>query len=213
MKKTLPVLLFVFGCFVARAQTIRFGIEAGLNLSNQSRTNFPANIDSKYLTGFNMGGIVDIGYQDFSIQPGLFFSTRGEKFTIQLDNQNQQNAGTGNSKTTLHYLQIPVTFLYKISFNKESNFHFGGGPYLGYGISASNSFNGKSYPAAFNRSSAYVFNYKNPDYGVNFAAGVTLQNKFIIDAGYSLGLANLYYAGPVTLHNRAISLSIGYIFK
>ena len=213
MKKTLLIFLFVSATFLTKAQTTHFGIEAGLNLSNQSRTNFPVNLDSKYLTGFNLGGIVDISYQNFSIQPGLFFSTRGEKITIQLVNQDQQNVGASNSKITLNYIQVPIIFLYKIAFNKEANFHFGGGPYVGYGISASDNTDGKSYPAAFNKSSANVLNYKNPDYGVSFVAGTTLQNKFIVDAGYSLGLANLYYVGPASLHNRAITLSIGYLFK
>jgi hypothetical protein len=213
MKKTLLIFLFVSASFLTKAQTTRFGVEAGLNLANQSRTNFPVNLDSKYLTGFNLGGIVDINYQNFSIQPGLFFSTRGEKITMQFVNQDQQGTRTSTSKITLNYVQMPVIFLYKIAFNKEANFHFGGGPYLGYGISASDNTDGKSYPAAFNRSSANVLNYKNPDYGVNIVAGITLESKFIVDAGYSLGLANLYYASPATLHNRAITLSIGYMFK
>ncbi|MEP6614835.1 MAG: porin family protein [Mucilaginibacter sp.] len=213
MKKTSLILLLVFTYFVTDAQTINYGIKAGLNLSNQSRTNFQVDLKSDYVTGIHVGGIVDISYQNFSIQPGLLFSTLGEKITIQTVNQNGEGLSNIDSKTVLNYIQVPVNFLYKIKLSADANVHFGGGPYFGYGISAGNRTDGKSYPAAFNRNSANVLNYKNPDYGVSFVAGTTLQNKFIVDAGYSLGLANLYYVGPATLHNRAITLSIGYLFK
>src|SRR5258708_1163042 len=80
MKKPLLTLCFLVINKVSFGQTINFGIKAGLNLSEETQS--APFLTSSLLPGFNAGGIVDIGFQHFSIQPGLFFSSKGENVRV-----------------------------------------------------------------------------------------------------------------------------------
>jgi hypothetical protein len=211
MKKLLFTLFLMTATAIAFAQTINLGIKAGLNLSGLSNSNI-AGPDNSLLPGFNAGVIADIGFQNFSIQPGVFYSTKGEKIILQLVYANQQNAGTSNSNFELNYVEVPVNFFYKIPLAHQLMMHLGGGPYFGYGVSESMTANitpnNGSLPSSDNNSK---FTNKNPDYGLNFIAGLEIKSKFIIDAGYGLGLANIGYYGEIK--NRVLSISIGYLFR
>jgi hypothetical protein len=214
MKKTLLLLLILSVNISAFAQNIRIGIKGGLNLSKMSL--YSPNIpypNTEILPGYQVGGIVNFGFKNFDIQPGILFSTKGYKIISQLVDANQKAAGTSTATTTFNYIEVPVNALYHITIANSISLHGGGGPYFGYGVSASGAFGGKSYDVQFtNNPSLTTASYNNPDYGINFVAGATLKNSIIIDAGYGLGLANLGY-GTSTLHNRVINFSVGYLFK
>ncbi|MGZ3753025.1 MAG: hypothetical protein ACXVAU_17205, partial [Mucilaginibacter sp.] len=64
------------------AQTVKFGLKAGLNLSNQSLSEPNVSLDGKNLAGFHAGAILDIGFRDLSIQPGIIFSTKGYRQSV-----------------------------------------------------------------------------------------------------------------------------------
>jgi len=207
MKRLFLTLLFTAGISAGFSQTINFGIKAGLNLSELTHIN-QADYGSKMLPGFNAGGIVDIGFTNFSIQPGIFYSTKGEKDTKQFTDLNQHYYP---STFELDYVEIPVNILYKAKLSPAITLDLGGGPYIAYGVSETLKV---SYPASIitnDYSSYHHYGYRNPDFGINLIAGFTIKNKWLIDAGYSIGLQNLQT--PDTMHNRAISLSLGYLFK
>jgi hypothetical protein len=164
------------------------------------------------LTAYNLGGIIEVGYTNLSIQSGLFLTTKGERFTANLVDANQNAAGTTTSKYILTYVELPVNILYKINLVPGADLRLGGGPYLAYGVAAKLSKDGVDYHGSFgNNPTDYVY-YKNPDYGINFIAGAVLQGKYLVDLQYGLGLANLAY-GNGHLQNRVMSLSVGYLFK
>jgi len=207
MKKLLLSFLFAASVSAAFSQTVSFGIKVGLNLSELTHAN-QADYGSALLTGFNAGGIVDIGFANFSIQPGIFYSTKGEKDTKEFTDLNQHYYP---SKFELDYVEIPVNFLYKAKFSPAITLDFGGGPYIGYGVSETLKV---SYPPSIitnDYSNYHHYGYPNPDYGINFLAGFTLKGNWLIDAGYSIGLRNL--PSPEAAHNRVLSLSVGYLLK
>jgi Outer membrane protein beta-barrel domain len=189
MKKTLLTFILLSSVGVSFSQTINYGLKAGVNLSEQNRSS-AYNYQSNFRVGMNAGGMIDISFQQLSIQPGVFFTMKGD---------------SGPAETTLDYIEVPVNFLYKFKIATASNIHLGGGPYIAYGISESIMINGKNFPTTPS------FTFKNPDYGVNFVAGLTLK-KILIDASYGLGVANIDSNGLNT-HNSIISLSIGYLFR
>ena len=209
MKKLLFIFLLAGTITASFAQTINYGIKAGLNLSQLSRSN-ASSYGSSLLTGFNAGVIVDIGFQNFSIQPGIFYSTKGEKDATEFAGAGSTNGNIQYlpSKTVLGYIEVPVNFLYKTKVAPGLILNLGGGPYIAYGVSQSLSI---QYTAAGqNLGGSGSFEYKNPDWGINFVAGVQVK-KFIVDAGYGLGINNLLDQFP--MHNRVISLSVGYMFR
>lgn len=198
------VLASIITCF---AQSFNFGVKAGLNLSNQSMN--PSNASStKNLTGFHAGVIADIGVKDISIQPGLFFTTKGEVTPENLKQLTGQG-GTYNAKEVLNYIEVPVNLLYKIRTAPAVKIYFGGGPYLAYGISGHGTEAGAfpTYTVHFDSNG-----YKNPDYGVNLVVGGELFKKLLIDVNYDLGLDNLSRVDGQTIRNRVIGVSVGYLF-
>ena len=83
MKKLILTLLLVATAAFAFSQDVNFGIKAGLNLSTQTGDPYS---DNKIFPGFNAGVVADIGLHDFSIQPGIIFTTKGEKISVDLVN-------------------------------------------------------------------------------------------------------------------------------
>jgi len=209
MKKLFITLCIATLSSVAFAQTIDFGVKGGLNLSNQTLSGAGQSIYSKNLSGFNVGGIMDLGWGDFSIQPGIFFTTKGYESTPIPITGNQTYGG--GVKTKLNYIQIPVNLLYHIHIVPGLKFYLGGGPYLGYGVSGSISGDGESDDIHFSKTTD-GFSYKNPDFGVNFIAGFEIKKTILLDASYGLGLSNITYSPTATMHNRVLGISVGYMF-
>jgi Outer membrane protein beta-barrel domain len=188
------------------AQTFNWGIKAGVNVSTisgiTSATGFGSN-----LTGFNAGAIANLDFPNFTIQQGLFYSTKGNMSTYSTISANQQTINTYATGDRLGYLEMPVNFLYNIVHLPGGNIHLGAGPYIGYGFSETLSGVGPTETFTFGN-----FYYRNPDYGVNFIVGTKLRKHFLVDAQYGLGIANLAHNGE-TLHNRVLSISAGYLFR
>jgi hypothetical protein len=210
MKKILLILFLTTSTAITFAQTVNFGIKAGLNLSELSHSNV-SDYGSGLLPGFNVGVIADVGFQNFAIQPGVFFSTKGEKDQSEFIGSNPGGSGPINipSKTVLNYIEVPVNILYKNKLAPGVTLNLGSGPYIGYGLSQTLTLSDNSTTP--NYSGNHKFIYKNPDYGINFIAGLEIH-KFIIDADYGLGLSNLILDGSTT-YNRVISISVGYLFR
>jgi len=206
MKKTVPLILMVLAAFVCHGQTTTFGVKAGFNLSEQTHNNY-VNDGQSLLTGFNAGGFIDVGFKNFSIQPGLFLTSWGEADQSKYVFRNPGNGGPGAipSTTRLYYIELPVNFLYRARLAKGTDIHFGGGPYIAQGFAEHN---------VVGTSSDYsqTFSYDNPDFGFDAIVGVTVK-RFLVDAGFSYGIANIDENAPQSSHNMAFSLSIGYIFK
>jgi hypothetical protein len=211
MKKQLFTIALIITTAIASAQTVTYGVKAGINLANQSLRNAGFSSGSKNLFAFNLGLIADIDKGSFAIQPGLFFTTKGEQFKSSMAYASGASAGDLTTKYILNYIEVPVNFLYKVSMDQSSSLHFGGGPYFAYGLSAKISSGGTDYRGSFGNNPNDAIYYKNPDYGLNFVAGATV-GRYIVDLQYGLGLANLAYSSA-TLQNRVISFSVGYLFK
>jgi len=207
MKKTILLAALFVATITAFAQTTTtFGIKAGVNFSKLTYSGGGFSVSSQSLTGFHIGGVVDVGINDnFSFQPGLLFSTKGGK------SESDGDAG----KTTLNYLEVPINFIYKVPAGDGKVF-FGAGPYIGYGLSGKDTetIDGTKTSSDVNFGSTED-DVKNPDFGVNFLAGYELKQGLTINVGYGLGLANLANGGTDVgkIKNQLFSVSLGYFFK
>jgi hypothetical protein len=204
-------LFLVLSAFatISFAQTTTFGVKAGLNLADQHISPNSAFLAKGTLATFHLGGTVDFGFKNFAIQPGLMFSVKGQQF-------NQMIVGGDAVATTperykLTYLELPLNFLYRKKLTEDVMLNLGGGPYFAYGLSARVTSSEGDRQGTFNDDPSFSVAYKNPDYGVNFMAGVKLQ-QVVFDVQYGLGLANLSYNPNNILKNRVWSISMGYMF-
>lgn len=159
----LPIVAFlVFG--FANGQSTRFGVKAGLNVSNF--TGYQEDIKS--LIGFHVGGFAEIKVaQKFAIQPEFLFSTQGT--TVE------GYDGNSNTNIKLNYLNIPVLAKYFITnaFNVEA------GPQVGFLLSAKNQ--GEDIHDL----------YKTLDFGLNLGCAYNFTENISAGLRYTIGLTNV----------------------
>lgn len=147
----------------------------------------------------------------------------------------------GKAYTNLYYMEIPIKFAYR-----SENLQVFAGPYMGFNlggkrvkngtINYSGEINGQSFsddldideettiiptygeldPQDMSEGERYMAGF---DFGINFGAGLRVEN-FMVNAGYSLGLANLnpkvdfdgYDRSSAKRKNRVAYLSVSYLF-
>ena len=201
MKKIMLTAVAVMAFAFSNAQETKFGVKAGLNL-----TNLTGDVqDASSLVGFQIGGFAEIKLTDkFAIQPELLFSTQGakNKFT-------DFEEGTYEYDTKLNYLNIPVLAKYYITeaFSVEA------GPQIGVLLSAKeDGEDAKDY-------------YKSVDFGFNVGAGYNFTENLSVGLRYTIGLSSVYDTpdsiddfdefdglGDLSVRNSVFALTVGYKF-
>jgi len=222
MKKTLLLLSLIGLVGSSFAQSAKLGISAGLNQSSMSSTSNGSTQGTSSLTGFHAGVFADFGLGSISIQPGIYYSTKGAKD----DESGTQVSGSttytyhGTATVKLNYIEVPVNVLYHVPVVAGDIF-VGGGPYVAMGISgksdASLTLTGGGVTSSASQSSTVTFgsgsnDVKNPDYGINLLGGIQLKNHILFSVGYGFGLANLDNTSGSTTKNNVFRLSVGYSF-
>lgn len=157
----------------------RFGFRGGLNFTN---LNGGDGDKTDQLLGFNLGvfGKFPIG-EVFSIQPELYYTTKGSKVTYS-----RPILGTtveGTVKYKLDYIELPIMFV--ANFAKNINVQLG--PYASYLLKSK----------ANNETPESLFTFNEKDYNkldAGLAGGVG------IDIG-NLGIGARYYYGFLKVGN------------
>jgi hypothetical protein len=207
--------------FLITTQTfaqIKFGVKAGLNLSNMlAKDNDQTYSENfKMKPGFHAGATVEFPIvKRFSFETGLLFATKGTKINEKETVGNETNELKG--EINLYYLDIPLTA--KVTFDIGSAKIYGDfGLYLGIGLK------GKSKIEITDMGGTDSFNenikfgsgsdqVKRVDYGLTAGVGVEIQSvQFGISYGYGLAnLSNDTDNGTIT-KNRVLGISVGYKF-
>jgi len=223
MKKIIFSLLFIAVISPVFAQTVKFGISGGLNESVVDYQPQYGNANAR-LAGFNAGIFSNIDFGHISIEPGLFYTTKGQKITniiyYTIPSINPGGSLKGHGSDIYNYLELPVNVLYNIpvSFGK---FFIGGGPYLAYGLSAkskvsttetsggSSSTIESDTQLSFGSDNAEL---KRFDFGLGAKGGLALKNGLSLSAGYEHGLSNVVNESGLSIKNEVLSVSLGYCF-
>lgn len=192
MKKIILSAIAVMAFGFTNAQSTRFGVKAGLNLTTFAGGNY---YDANSLVGFHVGGFAEIKIiERLAIQPELLFSTQGAKF---------DGGFYGDWDAKLNYINIPV--LAKFFITKQ--FTVEAGPQIGFLVSAKE-----------DGQEAKDF-YKSTDFGFNFGAGYNFTDNFSVGLRYTVGLSNIgdYQAEDTEEYldspkNSVLALSLAYKF-
>lgn len=183
-------LLTACAATMAFTSSAQIGIApvVGLNMANLAGEN----ADGDMKMGFHIGVLKDFQISDnFSVQPGILFSSKGSKTKIDLG-----PLGSTDLKLNLNYIEIPINAVYRFN-GEDGGFMLHGGPYLGYLMSAK-----------LNETSG-TDGMKKMDFGINVGAGYQLPMGLFVRAQYGLGLASIYEEGG-SVTNRVIGISVGY---
>jgi len=212
MKKIALLLsICVLSITMSSGQGIRFGLLVGPNWSTFVQTQPGQDETSTVIFGGHAGLFTEFTFGNLSVGPALFYTAAGGKsyFATASD-----GGITTSAEYTVQYLQVPVNILYNTPGRK---FFFGGGPYIGFGLSGNVSDNTTTYTPGFpntpeSSQEKYIFSKaNNPDYGLNFVAGAHLTGGTIFTIGYGLGFRYSTYAyNDATVRNDVFSISIGH---
>lgn len=206
------IILSTFSLHAQEAQAFRpaFGIKGGLNLSNISNDRADLN-DDNYKLGLHFGGFVEAPFNPFiAIRPELLYSMKGNESSYNMTTfAPTVPSGAGTIQFNLHYLEMPVLAVFRLS----NNIDIQAGPYVAYLLSA-NLTNNSNNDSFDNVENLDVGNFERLDWGL--ATGVSF-NVAPIEIGlrYSFGLKNIEKEErAVQLMNNAknsnFQLSVGF---
>lgn len=192
MKKIILSAIAIMAFTFANAQSTRFGVKGGLNITTFAGGNY---WDASSLVGFQVGGFAEIKViERLAIQPEVLFSTQGAKLKFAGDKYD----------TKLNYINVPV--LAKFYITKQ--FTAEAGPQIGFLVSAKS--DGDDVKDGF----------KSVDTGFNFGLGYNFTDNFSVGARYTVGLSNIadnnadtwdeYYDSP---KNSVFAITAAYKFN
>ena len=207
MRKLILILIILpFAAINLEAQVLKYGIKAGLNLSNISVSPEADPPAPTMRPGVHFGATLKYGLADkFNISPEILFSFQG-------GNDSDPDV---DQFVKLTYLNIPVMFEYLIN----ENIHVFAGPQIGFLTG------GELLEEDKVSGEQDIFDPGNVmnsiDFGLNFGAGYLLDNGLEISARYNLGLTNInndnlgaaFYDPNQEVKNRVIQFSLAYYFS
>lgn len=185
MKKIVLTAVAVFAFGFANAQEVKFGVKAGLNLSNLTGDATGTSIKA----GFQVGGLVEIKTSEkFSIQPEIVYSMQGAK--------------VDGGKLEISYLNVPVMAKYFVA----KGFSLEVGPQIGFLVSAKAKADGGV-------SEDFKDSLKSTDFSLNLGAGYDVTENINLGLRYGFGLSNMSkISGDGTIKNSNIALAVAYKF-
>lgn len=206
---------------------LRFGVKAGYNAANLTISDNGDVDDKKVLSSFHVGGYLDLPLAPvFSIQPGLYLTGKGTKYTV--GDKNSDN--WMESKLNPIYLELPVNAVGKIPLGDDFKIFVGAGPYAAMGIAGKQKVEGEVLGVAFSEDENIEYgddqpingnngsgsgNVKRYDFGLNFLGGVEIS-RLTLNAQYGLGLSNINPGSDNSdndkYRHRVFSLSVGFLF-
>ena len=195
MKKSyILILCFFLIQNTAQAQEkIRFGVKAGINLSDYTGRGYVNFEPTDSRTSYHVGLLAELFLSPrWNVQPELLYSEQGY---ILSSNSNSSD----ELEIDLNYFQLPVL----AEFGVAKGFYLQGGPQLSYLL------NKDSLPG--DGANGIVFNYNSFDFSLVFGAEYRFENFFIFGR-YNAGITRIVNSSEVQTHNRAIHAGLGFIF-
>ncbi len=187
MKKAifLPLLLMIISSSVY-AQTVHFGIKAGINYANQNGSNITinsTNYRTSAITSYHAGLVAEIGvFKGFALQPELLYSTKGATYKDAIT----------EFKNELGYISIPL--LAKINLSKSITLDLG--PQASFLLSERNNLSSKDT--------------KSFDFGAAAGLSLNITKHLFIQGRYVLGLSDV--SKDAEIKNSVVQVSAGIMF-
>jgi len=213
--KRILILVSTIGLFnLVKAQTepTTFGVKAGINFQNITGHDMNGyQLGNRLKAGLSLGANAQIPLTtDFYLQPGLEFNQKGAK------------SGDGYYSTTLNYIDVPVSIVYKPEVG-AGHLILGAGPYIGFGVGGHVSDGTTNTQVIYQNqinpndaNSGYPY-FKRVDAGANLFAGYEMTNRVSFQINAQLGVAKTNptiagYSDPSAAKNTGFGFSVGYRF-
>jgi long-subunit fatty acid transport protein len=238
MKKLASILALAFFTIATNAQSlipIKYGIKVGLNFSNLNITSTIDGVqhgvqptDNSSQTGISAGFIVHIPLSDeWFINPEVLYSQKGASFNYAFTHDyeiNQRDEYKTNNQVTLSYVELNPTISYKATDKLALNF----GPSVSFLIDEDYIYTPDPERDMTNTTNILtdgLVETASLDVGLNLGISYFFTEHFFVDSRVYTGFLEVASAtqpyevitsiipNPAyTLKNRAIVLSISYLF-
>ncbi len=224
MKKVVLMLAAVCTFGLANAQTARFGVKGGLNVSTLAGD---AN-DASPKVGAHVGGLVEIRVTPkFAVQPEMLLSFQGAKNKYFYSEPGYTY--TSENKINLTYLNFPVM----AKFYVIPNLSLEAGPQLGLLVGAKNKYteteNDGGFVTTYSATSNVKGGLKTAEAAFNIGASYYFTSNFFAQARFCIGLTSIdesgsyyrvdngngyvyRYGGGPSVTNNVFQASVGYRF-
>jgi hypothetical protein len=216
----LLIVVTIF-CITTQTYSQKFAVKGGLNLSNMVFKEGDSTLSDDYESniGFHLGGTFEIPMvQNFSLEPGIFVSTKGvhqevsqELFGVKIAMKMNMN---------LYYIDIPFNAKYAIKIG-DNRLYGLLGPYLGVGLTGKLKTESTVMNQTEKTEETIIFDSKKEefhlnrfDYGLQFGAGVEIKS-FLVCVSYSYGIGNILpnTENDSSVKNTVLSISLGYVLN
>jgi len=230
MKKLASILTLAFLTIATSAQSlipVKYGIKVGLNFSNLNITPVIDGVkptDNSSQSGISAGFIVHIPLSDqWFINPEVLYSQKGASFNYAFTHDyeiNQRDEYKMNNQVTLSYVELNPTISYKATDKLALNF----GPSVSFLIGVDTTL--QALPLMQNNIlTDGLVETASLDVGLNLGISYFFTEHFFVDSRVYTGFIEVASAiqpyevitsiipkPAYTLKNRAIVLSISYLF-
>ena len=196
------VIAFLGMVSIVGAQNTSFSIKGGVNMSNFYGDELN---DKNMKVGFHAGIGADFEFTpNMAIQSGLFFTSKGAKYTTDLVST-ELNANA-------NFIQLPLHFAYKIDVMPGTRVVLHAGPYVAYGIGGKTSAGSLEVDTFKDDAFLDVLNGLKPfDAGLGLGVGAEF-GRILVDIGWDMGLTNLSRVSGYDVKTQNAYLSVGYKF-
>ncbi|MCD8282585.1 MAG: PorT family protein [Prevotella sp.] len=202
-----------------KSEGVTWGIRAGLNVANQHDASIDGGGNGGTRLGFNVGVIADIPIVSgqFYFQPGLYFTTKGFKYTESDGGKSWKEEYIW--KTTPSYIEIPLLLSARYAICDKIVAQVNFGPYFAVGVTGKYKHIYKYSDNGGSQSDSDDWDYfgeddgvcgKRFDCGVSLGGGVTFVKHIYLGFQYEFGFTNAYK--EMGIKNRNCMISLGYNF-
>lgn len=219
MKKIVLLSLAIAISIGLHAQSnLRFGVEAGLNLSHSTEAtavkcgyNAGVTVDYSITPNWYVDGALKLTLKPWEISANQNFNNFESKQTV--------NVTTAKNVYNPYSVVLPIHVGYRFNVSNSAKLFVGVGPYVGLGLWGNGTYSYKSTTPALEYtekiSNIYTSNdgkMKRFEVGLTANVGVELKSHYIISMGYDLQANDFSTPGLTSQRAQAVSFNLGYKF-
>lgn len=198
MKKVMTFVLLALFATTGFSQ-VSWNAKAGLNLSEHYGSN---STNAQIKPGFRVGVGMEYAFNEMvSLQPTLYFSTKGSKYKEVANVKNEFNQ---------MYLEMPIDVQLRFNVADNTNFIVAAGPYIAYGIGGKYKVTTSGVEAKVNcfGTKDGALDLNRFDAGINVGVGMEF-GSIIAQIDTDLGLCKIKDGAPKNLN---FGVTLGYKF-